>query len=420
MTSTGTLPNLLYPEFWVRPMPEIEVDLAQLRAAGPLHFLPEPEIPEGIPLVAGPGSWVAVKHAEILEVSKHPDIYSSASGITLLDSPPEFNEFFSSMIAMDDPRHARLRKIVSAGFTPRMLRRLEESVQQVAAQIVDKVGGRGECDFVVDVAAALPLRIVCDLMGIPESEYKFVFEQSNIILGAADPEYVAPGGDILTAILTAGGALAQLMDEVARSKAGGTGDDLTSMLVNAEIDGDKLTHADLASFFILLTVAGNETTRNAISWGLRFLTDNPDQRAIWAADFEGVAPTAVDEIVRMASPVTYMRRTLTRDAVLAGQQLKAGDKLCMFYLSANRDEDVFADPLRFDVRRPSSPAHVGFGGPGPHFCLGAHLARREITVMFRELLTRLPDIEAVSEPEPLLSSFIHGVKHLRARFTPLS
>jgi cytochrome P450 len=192
------------------------------------------------------------------------------------------------------------------------------------------------------------------------------------------------------------------------------------MLVNAEIDGDELTHADLASFFILLTVAGNETTRNAISWGLRFLTDNPDQRAIWAADFEGVAPTAVDEIVRMASPVTYMRRTLTRDAVLAGQQLKAGDKLCMFYLSANRDEDVFADPLRFDVRRPPSPAHVGFGGPGPHFCLGAHLARREITVMFRELLTRLPDIEAVSEPEPLLSSFIHGVKHLRARFTPLT
>jgi cytochrome P450 len=231
---------------------------------------------------------------------------------------------------------------------------------------------------------------------------------------------VADEGDVLTAMLTAGGALAELMNEVGRSKAGGNGDgdDLTSQLLHTELEGDRLEPADLASFFILLVVAGNETTRNAISWGLKFLTDNPDQHKIWQADFEGVAPTAVEEIVRLASPVTYMRRTATEDTVLAGQDIKAGDKLSMFYLSANRDEDVFADPYGFDVRR-SPNHHLGFGGPGPHFCLGAHLARREITVMFRELFDRLPDIEATGEPSQLQSSFIHGVKHLPARFTPV-
>jgi cytochrome P450 len=206
------------------------------------------------------------------------------------------------------------------------------------------------------------------------------------------------------------------MDEVAESKKGGNGTDLTSILVNADLEHDTLTSSDLASFFNLLFVAGNETTRNAISWGLRYLTENPDQRAIWAADFEGVAPTAVEEIVRLASPVTYMRRTVLQDTELGGQSLAKGDKVAMFYLSANRDEDVFDDPYTFDVLR-SPNHHIGFGGPGPHFCLGAHLARREITVMFRELFERLPDIEA-GEPDPLASSFIHGVKHMSAGFTP--
>jgi methyl-branched lipid omega-hydroxylase len=189
--------------------------------------------------------------------------------------------------------------------------------------------------------------------------------------------------------------------------------------VTAEVDGERLTSADLASFFILLTVAGNETTRNAISWGLKFLTDHPDQRAIWQADVEGIGPSAVEEIVRLASPVTYMRRTATRDTVLRGQEIKEGDKVMMFYLAANRDEDVFENPYDFDVRRTPND-HIGFGGPGPHFCLGAHLARREIFVMFRELFNRLPDIEATGEPSPLLSSFIHGVKHLDAEFTPVA
>ena len=294
---------------------------------------------------------------------------------------------------------------------------LEDSVQEVASSIIDDICEKGEIDIIVDVAAALPLKIVCDLMGIPSSYYAEVFDCSNVILGAGDSEYVPPGGDILTAILEAGITLQSIMTEVADAKVGIDSDDLTSKLVNADLEDDKLTSGDLASFFILLVVAGNETTRNAIGWGLKYLTDNPDQRKIWESDFDAVAPTAVEEIVRLASPVSYMRRTATRAAIIRGQEIKAGDKVCMFYLAANRDEEVFQDPYKFDVlRQPNN--HVGFGGPGPHFCLGAHLARREISVMFRELFRRLPDIAASGEPDVLAASFIHGVKHLPARFTP--
>ena len=411
--------NIFSGEFWIRDQNEIEKDLAWYRANAPVTFVQEPIMPPESPIPQGAGTWILSRHAEILEVSRNPEIFSSAQGITILDSPPEFNEYFQSMIAMDDPRHARLRRIVSAGFTPRMLQKLEDSVQQVATDIVDNVCERGEVDFVVDVAAALPLKIVCDLMGVPESHYQEVFDCSNVILGAGDPEYIPADGDILSAIFNAGLTLQGIMEEVAESKRGMNSDDLTTALVNAELEDDKLTSADLASFFILLVVAGNETTRNAIGWGLKYLTDNPDQRQIWVNDFEKVAPTAVEEIVRLASPVTYMRRTATTDTVLGGQAIKEGDKVCMFYLSANRDEDVFEDPYRFDVlRQPNN--HVGFGGPGPHFCLGAHLARREITVMFRELFHRLPDIQASGEPDVLAASFIHGVKHLPATFSPVA
>ena len=410
-------PNILNAEFWVRPQNLIEKELASYRSDHPVCFVPEPQMPAGSPIPQGPGSWILTKHEDILHASRNPEIFSSAQGITILDSPPEFNEFFSSMIAMDDPRHARLRRIVSQGFTPRMLNRLEDSVQEVASEIIDNVQEKGEIDFIVDIAAALPLKIVCDLMGIPASYYQEVFDCSNVILGAGDSEYVPPGGDILTAILEAGITLQSIMNEVAESKVGKGGDDLTSKLVNAELEDDKLSTGDLASFFILLVVAGNETTRNAIGWGLKYLTDNPEQRKIWESDFDTVAPTAVEEIVRLASPVTYMRRTATKDTLVRGKQIQEGDKVCMFYLAANRDEDVFEDSQKFDVLRNPNP-HVGFGGPGAHFCLGAHLARREITVIFRELFSRLPDIKASGEPEALAASFIHGVKHLPATFTP--
>ena len=415
MTDTATL-NPILPDFWGRPQEVIERDLAELRSGAPVSFHDEgpsmsPMLPEG------PGYWAVMRHADIVTVSRDPQTYSSAQGITILDIPQEISQFFNSMIAMDDPRHARLRGLVQAGFTARMMRQLEEYVRDVASAIVDDIAGRGEVDFVVDVSAALPLRIVCKLMGIPASQYQFVFDQTNVILGASDPEYVPEGTDFITALLEAGGGLAKLMEDLAESKRGGDDDDLTSTLINADVEGDTLSPQDLASFFILLVVAGNETTRHAISWGLHHLTRNPDQRALWQGDYERYARTAVEELVRLASPVTYMRRTVTTPTELGGQTLAEGDKVCLFYLSANRDESVFDNPYQLDITRKPNP-HLGFGGPSPHFCLGASLAKMEIQVMFRELFSRLPDIEAVSEPEPLQSSFNHGIKHMTARFTP--
>jgi methyl-branched lipid omega-hydroxylase len=402
--------------FWGQPEEAIAASFAWLRDNDPIRFYPEPRyriLPEGR------GYHAVTRYADVIEVSKHPEIFQSGQGIGIPDPPPMFDERFNSMIAMDDPRHARLRRIVSGGFTPRMLAKLESTVQAVAAQIVDEVGPRGECDFVTDIAAALPLRIVCDLMGIPDSEYEFVFDQTNIILGAGDPEFVPPGRSRAEAVLEAGQALNGVMDELADLRARHPTDDLTSILLHAEVDGERLDHEELGAFFNLLVAAGNETTRNAISWGLVHLTENPDQRGIWQDDFERIAPTAVDEIVRYASPVIHFRRTVTEDTVLGGTELSAGDKVVLFYNSANRDEDAFEDPQAFDVTRQPNH-HVGFGGPGPHFCLGAHLARREITVMFRELFDRLGDIEATDEPQRLRSNFIHGIKHLPCSFTPIA
>jgi cytochrome P450 len=276
---------------------------------------------------------------------------------------------------------------------------------------------KGECDFVTEVAARLPLKIICDMMGVPESDYDTVFSCSNIILSFGDTEYVPEGEDPVLAFMNAGNDLAELMRGLAAYRVEHPTDDLTSALANANVEGESLTDAELASFFILLVVAGNETTRNAISHGLWVFTEHPDQRAAWAADFEALAPTAVDEIVRWASPVIFMRRTVTTETTLSGHTFAEGDKVILFYNSANRDEDVFEDPQRFDVRRSPNP-HVGFGAPGPHFCLGAHLARREITVMYRELFRHLPDIRATGEPDRLRSNFINGIKHLPCAYSP--
>ena len=401
-------------EFWARPLDEREGAFLTLREQRPLAFFKEPEV--DVPgITVGPGYYAVTKHADILEISRQPELFCSGQGSTSITDMPDFmSEFFGSMIAMDDPRHARLRKIVSHAFTPKMLKRVEDDVQRSAAVIVDEALEQGGGDFVTDVAAKLPLRIICNMMGIAESDYDTVFNRSNIILGSADPEYVSNSNDaqgVINALLTAGGDLHTLVSELGKARRQHPTDDLTSALVNANVDGEQLTDSELGSFFILLVVAGNETTRNAISHGLSLLTDNPDQRAIWTADVEGVTPTAVEEIVRVASPVAWMRRTATRDTELRGQQLHAGDKMLMFYWSADRDADAFADPFRFDVRR-SPNHHVGFGGPGPHFCLGAHLARREITVMFKELLSRAPRVAATGQPDRLLSSFINGIKHL--------
>ncbi len=396
--------------FWTEPMAVRDAAFETLRREDPIRFFAEHDN-EYFP--AGPGYYALTKHADIVAASRQPELFKSGAGTNIPDLPPEFNEFFGSMINLDDPRHARLRKLVSAGFTPRMLQRNMDDVEAAAKTIVHRLREAGPgCDFVTACAAWLPVKIICDMMGIPESQHEFVFDMTNIVLSQGDPEFVPEGENPLEAFLGAGAALAGLIDDIASRAEGGDADDLTHALVNAEIDGDKLTREELQSFFVLLCAAGNETTRNSISWGLTYLTANPDQKALLQSDLETHMPGAVEEIVRLASPVIHFRRTVTQDGAQLGDTMFAeGDKVVLFYGSGNRDDDVFDNPFAFDITRDNAN-HIGFGGPGPHFCLGAHLARRQINVLYRELLTQLPDIHASGEPDRLRSNFINGVKHL--------
>jgi len=404
-------------DFWGQSGELREAGFAALRRERPISFHAEFEPPPNVPIPRGPGYWALTKHRDVLSASKDAATFCSGKGTNIPDLPEAFNEFFGSMINMDDPKHGRLRRIVARGFTPRALGRLEETVQQRAKAVIDRVIDKGRCDFVSEIAAPLPLEIICDMMGIPESQTKFVFEKTNVILGLGDPEYVPEGTNVLVAALSAGQALATLMNDLAEHRRKKPTEDLTSQLLNAEIEGGALTQQELASFFVLLVVAGNETTRNAISHGMKALTDHPDQRRKWWADFEGGEPAALEEIVRWATPVIHFRRTATRDTELSGQKIEAGDKVVLWYNSANRDEDVFPDPYRFDVTRTPNE-HVGFGGPGPHHCLGANLARREMRVMFREIATRIPDLEITGPPELLRSNFIHGIKRMPCAWNP--
>ena len=422
--SSGTIPDLdsidlSDLDWWIRPMSEREAAFATLRSERPIARGVLPEMPYlGIP--ESP-YWSLTRYADIVEVSRHPELFCSGQGTNIADLPANFREFFGSMINMDDPRHARLRRIVSRGFTPRQLEAMRTDVEGVAAGIVDEIIEQGECDFVTEVAARLPLRIIVDMMGIPRSREQFIFDRTNVILGFTDPEYVPDIEDpaaVTGAILTAASELAQMVQELGEARQRDPGNDLVSALVTAEVDGEHLSPQELASFFILLVVAGNETTRNAIAHGLWVLTEHPEQRQRWLDDIDGMTPTAVEEIVRWASPVIHFRRTVTTDGARLGEhEFSAGEKVVLWYWSGNRDEAVFDDPHTFDIGRTPND-HIGFGGPGPHFCLGAHLARREMSVIFSEMLSRMPDIHSVGEPARLRSGFINGIKHLQAEWTP--
>ncbi len=414
MNAGPSLPNLSDIEFWREPLSVREAAFEQLRNLTSFPFYEEPDVlAEGV--VKGPGYYAVTRHADILEISRQPELYCSGKGATSITDMPEFMlDYFGSMINMDDPRHARLRKIVSHAFTPKMLKKVEDDVAKTAKSIVDDVlAGKGTGDFVLDVAAKLPLKVICDMMGIPPESYDLIFTRSNIILGLADEEYMSePDPNVVVMkLLEAGSDLHNLVSQLGAERRANPTDDLTSALVNADVDGNSITDQELGSFFILLVVAGNETTRNAIAHGLNLLTQNPDQKELWLSDVEAHTAHAVEEIVRYASPVTWMRRTTTQDVVLSGQTIPADSKLILYYWSACRDAAVFKDPYKFDITRSPNP-HVGFGGPGPHFCLGAHLARREIGVMMKELLSRIPTIQATGPADRLLSSFINGIKHL--------
>jgi len=406
--------DLSLTEFWEQSLDQRHADFARLRALGKPPYFMDPETPFTVP---GQGYYAFISHEDVTAASRQPELFSSARGATSIqDLPAEFNEYFGSMINMDDPRHARLRRIVSRAFTPRMIKKFEEDVQRTAGTIVSDLLATGACDFVQHVSARLPLKIICEMMGIGDEHYDMVLRNTNIILSGSDPEFISDDMDTaITQLLTAGKDLADLVTAVAADRAEHPQDDVITALANANIDGEQLTPAELGSFFILLVVAGNETTRTAISHALNLLTHHPDQRELLLGDLEGRLPGAVDEIVRFVSPVIYMRRSVTRDCTLNGNDYREGDKAVLFYWAANRDESVFADPGRFDITRSPNP-HVGFGAAGPHFCLGAHLAKREMTVMLRELMTRVPTIRATAKPDRLLSNFINGIKHLPCDF----
>ncbi|GGL18457.1 cytochrome P450 [Planomonospora parontospora] len=400
--------------FWALPQPERMAAFKRLRELDRPVFVKENKVPF---VGHGPGYYALVRHADVTEASRNAGVFSSEpTANSIVDLPRWLAVYFGSMINMDDPRHARLRRIVSRAFTPRILSKMEEDLQRAATRIVDEAITEGPGDFVAQIAARLPVQVICDMMGVPPEAHGRVLRATNIILGNSDPEYTGIQPELrrwnvargLVKLMGAGRELNHLAARLGRERRGRSTGDLTSLLVNGE---ESLTPQELGSFFILLVVAGSETTRNAISHGLKLLTDHPEQRALLTEDFEGRIAGAVEEIVRHSTPVIQFRRTLTRDHSMNGMDYRRGDKVLLFYNSANRDESVFTDPDAFDITRHPNP-HVGFGGPGPHYCLGAHLARREITVMFRELLTRLPEIRSTGEPSYLLSNFINGIKHL--------
>ena len=403
-------------DFWVEPPEVRHAVFDRLRAERPFAFFAEPEIPG---MDVGPGYYAVTRHVDLDAISSQPQVFCSGKGaVSIQDIPADLHEFYGSMISMDDPRHARIRRIVSKTFTPRMLERVVDSVRGIVEDVLDEArrtaeANDGRLDVVANVAAPIPLRVICDMMGVPAEDRDQVLAASNVILSGGDPELIEDQDEPLAALFEAGIALAGIMERLAAERLERPTDDLTTALVTTEVDGERLTHQEIASFFILLLVAGNETTRNAISQGILALSDHPEQRARWTAD-PSIDKTAVEEIVRWTSPITWMRRTATQDGEVNGHRFTAGDKFLLFYAAANRDPELFADPHVFDLTRDPNP-HVGFGGHGPHFCLGAHLARREIAVTFRQLFEQLPDLEIAGEPARLRSSFVNGLKRLPAR-----
>ncbi|GLW06677.1 cytochrome P450 [Microtetraspora sp. NBRC 13810] len=400
--------------FWRRPPGERHEAFARLRQLEHPVFFEERRIPL---LRSGKGFYALVRHADVTEASRNAKVFSSEPAVTSPEPPGWVKHVFGeSMVNMDDPRHARLRRIVSRAFSPRMLGDLQGGIERAAARIVDDVVAHGPGDFVSQVAARLPIHVICDMMGIPDEARAKVHEHVDVSTAytGVRPSLVRSvrmAGQNMLALL----ALQRLVIRLGRERAEDPRKDLVSALVTANVDGERLSWRELGSFFALLLVAGNETARNTMAHGVKLLTDNPAQRELLLSDFDAHIGGAIEEMVRYVSPIMQFRRTVTQDYDLRGLHLRPGDKVVLFYGAANRDETVFDEPDRFDITRKPNP-HVGFGGPGPHFCLGANLARQEIRTMFRELYTRLPGLRAEGEPELLLSNFDNSVRSQRFAF----
>jgi len=397
--------------FWELSAEERDARLAVLREKRPVSWQRPAEGMASLPGNAGGGYWAVVSHAGVMAVSRDPETYCSSQGYMIEDIPLELLEPAGSFLGMDHPRHTQLRRLVSLAFSPRRVRALEERIQARATRLVDELLDQGEGDFVQTVSKPLPSLTFGEMMGVQEGGRERLTQLADDMVAYNDPD-VLQGRDGLTHILE---TLVGIYGEAAalcELRRAQPGEDILSGLVTAEVDGERLTDEDIAAFLVLLSVAANDTTRQSISHGMRALCVFPDQRHLLASDVERYLPDAVEEIVRWATPVMTFRRTATRDAELAGVPISQGDKVVMLYVSANRDESVFPDPWRFDITR--EPQHVGFGGGGPHFCLGASLARSMLRSIFRELITRAPTLE-LGEPTFLVGNFINGIKSMPYR-----
>jgi cytochrome P450 len=377
---------------------------AWLRANDPVHWHPEAE---------GPGFWAITKYTDIRTISRQPKLFSSAArGVMMAET--EADELLAQrqmMLVMDPPQHDRFKLLVSRGFTPKAAESLRGRIEELATEIVDDVIERGECDFVTEISGRLPSGLIAELMGIPRADGERLYELTEL-MHTTDPA-VASVEERMAAtyeMLTYAG-------ETAARKRVEPGNDIASQLVQAEVDGEGLTDAELQWFFLLLVNAGGDTTRNLLASGIQLLFEHPEERARLQGDLDTMVPTAIEEMLRYTSPVVHFRRTATADTEVRGRAIKAGDKLMVFYGSGNRDEEVFADPDRFDVGRDPNP-HMAFGGGGPHLCLGLHVARIEIAVMLREILTRMPDLRPAGDPTPLASNFITGLKSMPVAWAP--
>ena len=380
--------------------------LKRLRNEAPVFRHDDPQLPEGY--------WAITKHADVIYVSRNPELFSSWEKTAMLDeyAQEQIDQQRLFMLNQDPPEHTRTRQLVNRGFTPRMIARLEERIQQNCDEIVEQALAKGEGDFVTLCAAELPLIVIAELMGVPIEDRHKVFDWSNRMVGGNDPEY----GVTEEQRFSAAQEMWAYANELAKQKREQLKDDIVSKLISPDDEGNVLSELEFDLFFMLLAVAGNETTRNAISGGMYALTQHPDQWDRLKAD-PALLPTAADEIVRWVSPVNLFRRTPTQDVEIGGQPIKKGEKVVIYYSSANRDESVFDNPDVFDIGREPNP-HVGFGGGGPHFCLGRHLAKLEIECLFRSLITQCERVELVAEPRRLRSNFINGIKEMQVRFVP--
>lgn len=379
---------------------------AWLRANAPIYRHAQPDTD---------GFWAITKYDDVRTISRQPKLFSSAAkGVMVGEpTPEELAPSLQMMLFMDPPQHDRFKLLVSRGFTPKNAQLLAGRIAELSREIVDDIAERGECDLVTDVSGRLPSGLIAELMGIPRADGERLYELTEI-MHTTDDE-VHSREERMVAVLEMLTYAAGVVEQKRRAP----GDDLASTLVQAEIDGDRLTDGELQFFFLLLVNAGGDTTRNLVAAGMQQLFDHPAERARLVADLDGLLPSAVEEMLRYTSPVAHFQRTVTADTMLRGVDLRAGDRVVVFYGSANRDEDVFDDPDRFDVGRNPNP-HVAFGAGGPHLCLGLHVARIEIAAMFRELLSRLPDLQPTGPSEVLASSFIAGIKSMPVAFTPTS